>query len=262
MRLERVANWATILALIPGFFCAYCSYALLRQPRQIPAISPPPNAAMNLKAVWVSLPSAAVNLKVVLVSLLLAVALVFLASILNMIAVHRRRASTQSNIQTVSKPLVGSGINTSTVNFDATEFFKHAYVSHFREETESNIRAAAIQNQPNDREGFYVKLISVGLVGYMYDVAWAYIYRSQLLMLLDLNRRILSLVEVKAYYDKAAKDNRAFYAHYSFDRWLAFLKSHVLLIQHPKDTVEITVRGKDFLKYLVHYGRYPDDRRL
>lgn len=155
-----------------------------------------------------------------------------------------------------------NALTTSKANFDATEFLKRAYNSQLREEVESNVRIAATQTQPNDREGFYVKLIAVGTLNYIYDLIWAYIYRSQILLLLELNRRMLSIAEVKAYYDKAASDNPTAYEKYSFDQWLSFLKSQILLIHHPSDMLEITVRGKDFLKYLVHWGRYADDKKL
>jgi hypothetical protein len=149
---------------------------------------------------------------------------------------------------------------TSPAKFDATAFFQQSYASPLQAETESNIRAAAIQNQPNDREGFYAKFIAIGIFAYLYDMVWASIYRSQLLLLMELNRRMLSLAEVKSYYDKAASDNPTHYANYSFDQWLDFMKSRILLIQYPSQMFEITVRGKDFLKYLTHWGRYPDDR--
>src|SRR6266478_3721793 len=72
--------------------------------------------------------------------------------------------------------------------FDATEFFRHSYYSPLQAEIETNVRAAAAQNQPNDREGFYVKLIGIGLLSYTYDMVWSAIYKSQLLALLELNR--------------------------------------------------------------------------
>ncbi len=118
------------------------------------------------------------------------------------------------------------------------------------------------QTQPTDREAFYVKFIATGIIGYIYDIAWAYIYRSQVLLLLELNRRIMPLAEVKTFYEKAASDNNSAYADYSFSQWLEFMKFYILIIQHESEMVEITLRGKDFLKYLVHWGRYADDRRL
>ncbi|HXW22480.1 MAG TPA: hypothetical protein VEK14_06185, partial [Rhodomicrobium sp.] len=143
-----------------------------------------------------------------------------------------------------------------------TDFFRTAYVSGLREETESNIRTAASLNSPNDREGFYVKLIAIGLVSYLYDMAWAYIYRSQIELLLELNKgKLLPLAEAKKYYDNAAAAYPTLYANYPFDRWLEFLKSHTMILQYPGDIIDLTHRGKDFLKYLTHNGRYAEQKK-
>jgi hypothetical protein len=147
-------------------------------------------------------------------------------------------------------------------NFNAAEFIKTAYLSPLEQEAEDNIRIAATQTQPNDREGFYVKIIGIGAMQYAYDIAWAYIFRSQLLLLSELNTKILLIAQVKLFYDKAAAENPIPYANYSFDQWMTFIKTHGLLLHHPNGMVEITVRGRDFLKYLIHWGRSPDQRRF
>jgi len=153
---------------------------------------------------------------------------------------------------------------TSPAKFDAAEFFRKSYYSPLQSEIETNIRAAAVQNQPNDREGFYVKFIANGLIAYGYDTLWHAIYKSQTLSLLELNRRngLLPLTEIKTHYDKAAVEHPAAYAAYSFDQWLSFMQGQSLIIRHPSDMVEITVRGKDFLKYLLHWGREANQRPL
>ncbi len=130
------------------------------------------------------------------------------------------------------------------------------------QEIENNVRAAAQLNSPNDRESFYVKLIATGLPAFTYDIVWAYIFRSQILALMEINRRLMPIAEVKVFYDKAAAEYPDRYANYSFEQWMEFLKSNTLLIWHPSGMVEITVQGRDFLRYLTHWGRYPDDRRF
>jgi hypothetical protein len=168
---------------------------------------------------------------------------------------EKRKATGQgSGLQNASSSL----LNSSTLN--ASSLFATAYTSAMREEIESNVRAAAQLNSPNDHEGFYVKLITIGLVSYTYDIIWAYIFRSQILALMELNRRVTPIAEIKEFYDKAVTENPDRYATYPFDQWMEFLKSNQLLIWHPSGMVQITVRGQDFLKYLTHCGRYPDDR--
>jgi hypothetical protein len=156
--------------------------------------------------------------------------------------------------------------NTNTLmasagKFDATAYLRAAYVSALRSEIESNVRTAALQTRPNDREGFYVDVIASGLPSFMHDLTWAYIFRSQLLLLSELNRGLVPIAKAREYYDNAAAENPKPYAKYSFTKWLEFMKSHFLIIIHTKDAmIEGTVRGRDFLKYLVHCGRSADDR--
>jgi hypothetical protein len=152
----------------------------------------------------------------------------------------------------------------SSTKFDAERYFRTAYHSPLTEEVEVNIKKAAADNQPNDREGFYVKFIGVGFVAYVYDTIWFAIYGSQLLALLELNRRsgLLPLAGIKHFYDKAVASNPIQYAHYTFDQWLGFMKTQLLLIVHPSNMVELTIRGKDFLKYLLHNGREASQRAL
>lgn len=155
-------------------------------------------------------------------------------------------------------------LSVATKAFDATEFFRHAYYSPLQPQIEANVRSGALENQPTDKEGFYVKLIAMGLISFNYDLIWAYIFKSQLLALLQLNRNsgFLPLADFKAYYDQAALAAPAAYAQYSFDQWFLFMQNQTLVIKHPSNMVEITAGGKDFLKYLLHWGRDPDQRAL
>jgi hypothetical protein len=147
------------------------------------------------------------------------------------------------------------------VTFDAAEWFRRAYFSPLTAEFEHNIKIAAERNNPGDHEVFYARFIGVGTVSYLHDITWAYIYKSQLFMLAELNRRNLSLAEAQTYYDKAVPEYPSVYANYSFRQWLNYLKNEQLLIVHPSDMVEITHRGKDLLKYLAHWGRDANARR-
>jgi hypothetical protein len=89
-----------------------------------------------------------------------------------------------------------------------------------------------------------VKLIATGLPAFTYEITWAYIFRSQILALMEINRRLVPIAEVKAFYDKAALESPERYATYSFDQWMEFMKSQVLVIWNPSGMLEITVRGQ------------------
>jgi hypothetical protein len=157
-----------------------------------------------------------------------------------------------------------TAIATTNNNFDATIFFRQSYYSPLQPEAEANIRQAALQNQPNDREGFYVKMIAVGGIAYGYDTIWWTIYKSQLLALSDLNKNngVLPIAKIKSYYDHAALEFPTQYSDYSFDQWLSYMQVNLLVIRHPSEMVEMTVRGKDFLKYLLHWARDMTQRPL
>jgi hypothetical protein len=62
------------------------------------------------------------------------------------------------------------------------------------------------------------------------------------------------------FYDQVAQRFPERYANYSFESWVDFLKSNILIVVHPSQMIDITVRGRDFLKYLTHWGRYHDQR--
>lgn len=47
---------------------------------------------------------------------------------------------------------------------------------------------------------------------------------------------------------------------YTFESWFGYLKNQILIRQDGYN-VNITVRGKEFLKYLVQYGRTASDKQ-
>lgn len=146
--------------------------------------------------------------------------------------------------------------------FNAKEFFRTAYYSTLTAEAEKNLGAIATQNEPANPQAFLLRFIGVGLVAYLHDFTWWTIFRSQLLMLLAMNGRngYMPLTEGKDFYDKAAVQYPQIYSTYSFAQWIAYMKQQQLILQHQSNMLEITVTGKDFLKYLTHWGLYPDAR--
>jgi hypothetical protein len=190
----------------------------------------------------------------------------FVVSVALFVYAGRARKNAGQQLQNPSTGKTTSVIAVKTGQpFNAAEFFRLAYYSPaIQAETEARMRNAADEEQPNDREGFYLKFISVGLLMYNYDSIWFLIYRSQLEALLDINRHngILPLAQVRTHYDQAAAAYPEQYkkANVTLENWLGFLVARVLIIRHPSDMIEITVGGKDFLKYLVHWGREANQR--
>ncbi len=141
------------------------------------------------------------------------------------------------------------------ISFDAKEFFARAYYSPVTAEVENNIKIIAQQNAPNDKEAFYARFIGVGAIAYQHEVTWYTIFKSQLSLLAELSARgIIPLADVKKHYDKAAVEYPRLYATYSFDQWMNYMQSRLLIIKYQSDMVDITHGGKDFLKFVAHTG--------
>jgi hypothetical protein len=174
--------------------------------------------------------------------------------------------SSRLQIATVVEPLLAGSNPTHSLppNFDVDEFFRIAYVSQLSREVEKNIRVVAHQKSPSDAEAFYLRFIGVGLVQAINDSIWWPMFKSQLEALLEVNRNggILPIAKVKKYFDAAAQEYPNEYINESFARWFSYLTNNQLVIRHPSDMAEITVKGKDFLKFLTHWGRDASGKRL
>jgi hypothetical protein len=177
--------------------------------------------------------------------------------------VYRKTKSIQDS-SSGALATVPTMLPSSPNTFDATDWFNRAYLSPLYPESEQNIRTMAQQNQPNDKEGFYVKFLTVGLLAFYYDTIWWNIFRSQLLALQELNHHsgILPVAEIKNFYDKAVIENPTAYAGFSFEQWLNYMTSELLLIRHASEMIEITKRGKDFLGYITHWGKDMNTKTL
>jgi hypothetical protein len=150
--------------------------------------------------------------------------------------------------------------------FDSVEFFRTAYYSALQDVGANSFKAEAERVRPNDKESFYVDVLAVGSMGSIYDSIWWPLYRSQLDALLALNKAngMLPIDSFRKPYDEAKTEFAEKYAELdiTFEAWIGFLEKNQLLIIHPSKMVEITLKGKDFLKYLVHWGRGLEAKRL
>jgi len=151
----------------------------------------------------------------------------------------------------VLNPAIPSPIQ-SPINTE--QFFRFAYQGQLQTETEGNVRLMVQSRPPNERDEFIVRFIATGIVNAFYEHLWFTIFRSEILALNELNNALVRLEQIRKYYDDAVRKYPEFYANFSFEQWLGYLRSQALLLEHPGQVLEITVRGKDFLKYMVHCG--------
>jgi hypothetical protein len=149
------------------------------------------------------------------------------------------------------------------VEFKFDDYFRTGHASQLTEQTAKDMKILVGQQHPNDREEALARFIGMGFWGYLHEVTWAYIFRSQILALTDLNAKggVLSLTAITSHFEKATTDFPNTYALYTFNQWMDFMLTHSLLIRKPGDVVEITVRGRDFLKFLTHWGWTADMKR-
>lgn len=149
------------------------------------------------------------------------------------------------------------------ITFNPQDWFKFAYYSPLTAEVESNIKVVAHRDFPSDPESFYAKFIGIGVVAYQHDETWWAIYKSQLQMLEELNSRPnMPLSDAQKYYDQVVPQYPTLYPAYTFDQWMSFMRVQQLVVVHPSQMLEISHKGKDFLKYTSHWGRKFEGKRF
>ena len=170
-----------------------------------------------------------------------------------------------SQQQAITKAQSAATLTTTAATLDPKQFFLTAYSSPLTDEAENNIRAVAMTHYPNtvDRENFYARFIGVGIQSFVYEQIWWLLFKSQLLLLRELNQKVLTLDEAKRFYTAAENEFPTEYAkaNENFDLWLQWLRDQMLISQDGMK-VAITPRGRDFLKYIVHTGKPEGMKRL
>lgn len=164
----------------------------------------------------------------------------------------QQRSRNNHGKQTVqTQPRVDPG----PTQFQNVEDFYRTYDNTLLRETEINVRKLSDQYQPgSDRERFFIRLVASGVVIFIFELIWVSIFRSQIRGLEQLNGGPLRIDDLRPHYQQATTEYPQVYGKYSFEQWLAFLRTQILIKDHPRG-LEITVRGREFLKYLIQTGR-------
>ena len=87
----------------------------------------------------------------------------------------------------------------------------------------------------------------------MFEYIWLLVFESQLRALHDVNAAAQPVAALQPFYDQAVAMNPHL-VNYPFTSWLGFLQSW-LLIREDNGMISITIRGREFLKYLVESGK-------
>jgi len=90
----------------------------------------------------------------------------------------------------------------------------------------------------------------------LFERLQGFIWASQIALLTYLNSRPTGapLTEIRPFYDNAKQNYPAIYHDYSFDAWVAFLQSW-MLIERKDDSVALSKVGREFLKWRIEVGR-------
>jgi hypothetical protein len=168
----------------------------------------------------------------------------------------------RQSLQQTASALVNTSGNIAVAVKSLEEFYKLGYGGPFADELEAHFQGlAAYHANPKEREKFLVRSLAAGAVSYAHESAWNDIWKSQIDALKHVNGSgAVVATELKPFYDAAAATYPQIYGDYSFDGWIRFMKEKTLLRQDG-NILQITIRGKDFLKYIVLEGKREDWKR-
>jgi hypothetical protein len=145
------------------------------------------------------------------------------------------------------------------VDLTILEELYQKYDRRLVEESELEIRKALINHHGEEREQVFVRLLTSLMWGSMFGAIWYVIYRSQLRALIEINRQPSTREAIFQFYAEAAVEYPNLYAHFTFEKWLLFLR-HSILVRDEGEFLQVTVRGQGFLKYMVDWGLSVEDR--
>jgi hypothetical protein len=137
----------------------------------------------------------------------------------------------------------------------------HVFHPDLTGQTEGIIRhrAQQIAEQGHDKESFLIRFLTVAVLLFQFEAIWYTIYGSQIYALQQLNTGSQKRDGLFTHYATASIAANFLYATYTFDQWLAYLRSQGLLME-VGEYIAITTKGKSFLHYLVDGGKAATDR--
>ena len=132
----------------------------------------------------------------------------------------------------------------------AVDKFYNRFDPTFSAEVEQALRQTAATVPAHERERYLYRGLTVAYVYSQFERLWYLIYGSQIKLLQQLNHADLKRQDAFFFYTDAAVAYPNEYVAYSFDQWIGFLRANNV-IREDGDLVRITVRGRDFLKYMI-----------
>jgi hypothetical protein len=154
-------------------------------------------------------------------------------------------------------------VKTAASLIDATviDDFYRTCDSRMLTECESIIRAELDKHPPADRDRVSLRLMTAMMISYIFESIWFGIFKSQIEAMQELNRHNVRREGLRSYYDVAFVEAPWFYASYSFDQWIGWLRAWSLIAEEG-EMVIITIRGGEFLKWLIECRRAAADKSM
>jgi hypothetical protein len=137
-----------------------------------------------------------------------------------------------------------------------TEALANSFQSPMLVELENAMRerlGKEVKN-PAEREKILIKHLAVTAISHEFERVYRVIFGSQISALqIFASQELVSPENLLPIYEQAKRNYTEFYRSISFDSWLKFLVDFVLMAQQG-NKVGVTIRGKEFLKYLIDAG--------
>jgi hypothetical protein len=147
---------------------------------------------------------------------------------------------------------------TGGVNLEMIEKMRREFQGPLIQECEKSIGESAEKIKPDsERVKFLLRNLATVIVVAFFETTWQIIFGSQIRALERLNRGMAKIDDLFPYYNENLEKR----PQYPFESWFGYLKNQ-LLIRQDGYNVNITVRGKEFLKFLVQSGRTANDKQL
>jgi hypothetical protein len=149
----------------------------------------------------------------------------------------------------------------NTAQFLNVDDFYRTYDNAILTEAEQVFRNEANKYRPDERDKFLIRVCATVFWLGVFELNYCASFGSQLKALEDLNTNSdgMTIENLRTYYTKGLETVPPEFRNRSFDAWLAWLRDTAILIRQQGDTAYITVRGHEFLKYIIS-RRYPMER--
>jgi len=169
--------------------------------------------------------------------------------------VERTKKVGKSGLETFESPQLPAPADKP----DALAEFMGTYDNPLLREQEAAITADLKTRgltEPSAAQKALIRSLAGTQILLLFERVQSLIWASQIALLTYLNSRPAgaTLAEVRPFYDDAVQKFPPFYQGYSFDSWVTFLQSWMLL-ERQGDSVALSKAGREFLKWRIEAGR-------